>query len=138
MFSKRLDGRTAEDQRARRQRECLACMPNCAPVAVSLGGEIRVRSLPLTPPQTWRRAERVWGERSPGAAARGSEDGYRHLSRSPRGFTNGASAREESDCHGRASLVSIPETHGTRLGPIGVSPNIVVTIAALGDPCLQS
>lgn len=37
-----------------------------------------------------------------------------------------------------ASLVSIPCNRGTRLGPIGESPNIVVTIAALGDPCLQS
>jgi hypothetical protein len=36
------------------------------------------------------------------------------------------------------SLVSIPCNRMTRLGTIGVSPNIVVTIAALGDPCLQS
>ena len=42
------------------------------------------------------------------------------------------------DSRDSGSLVSIPCNRGTRLGPIGESPNIVVTIAALGDPCLQS
>jgi hypothetical protein len=138
MFSKRLSGRTAEDEPARGKRDHRGRMPSPSPATAPDSRERRAGALPLQGRQTRRQAECVWAERSPRPAAAGSVEGNGHLSRRLRSFMNGGATAEKSDCQARASLVSIPETRGTRLGPIGVSPNIVVTIAALGDPCLQS
>lgn len=131
MFSKRVDERAAEDVPTRPAR---IGMPSCASRVRSLDagalGSGRQRR------RRRRRAECLWAARSPRAFAVTS--GAPHLSRLAQRLSNGHRSSRGSDCHARASLVSIPETCGTRLGPIGVSPNIVVTIAALGDPCLQS
>jgi hypothetical protein len=125
-------------ERAHRKRDGSVRLRNPGRVAPCLGDTLGVGREPPQGRQTRRRAECVWAERSPRAAAAGSGGGDRHLSGLTLGLDHGGSAAQKSDCHAGASLVSIPETRGTRLGPIGVSPNIVVTIAALGDPCLQS
>ena len=138
MFLKRLLVRAAEVERALRNRAVSVPVPNCGLATASLGDTLGVGWLPPHGRRARRRAACVWAERSPRAAAAGSGGGDGHLSGLSRGLDNGGSAAQKSDCHGGASLVSIPERHGTRLGTIGVSPNIVVTIAALGDPCLQS
>jgi hypothetical protein len=117
----------------------------------------RQRSSNLT--RGWRRERRTDVQapkrRSNGAgssvcARSGLEGPARHLA--PNGDTVGGAGVPPSDgrdarttpaldrsvSRARASLVSIPCNRGTRLATIGLSPNIVVTIAALGDPCLQS
>jgi hypothetical protein len=138
MFLKRLAGRAAEAEGARGKRDGSFRIPNRGLVTAPLGDTLGGGGLPLQGRRARRRAECVWGERSPRAAGAGSGGGDGHLSGLTRDLDAGGSAAQKSDCHAGASLVSIPVRHGTRLGPIGVSPNIVVTIAALGDPCLQS
>ena len=137
MFAKRLAARAAEVEGTRQEPASSVRLPNCRLVGASVG-MFGGGGVPLQGRQTRRRAECVWAERSPRAAAAGSEAGDSLLSGLALALAIGGSASQKSDCGGGASLVSIPETRGTRLGPIGVSPNIVVTIAALGDPCLQS
>jgi len=79
-----------------------------------------------------RAARRAGAVRSRGVRARHPHASTASIARRCRVLGGGFDSRDSG------SLVSIPCNRGTRLGPIGESPNIVVTIAALGDPCLQS
>ena len=55
------------------------------------------------------------------------------------GAKSGARPRDAGQTlHIRAETAAMLSTLCTRLGTIGLRPNILVTIAALGDPCLQS